>query len=354
MKSMGWVAFTTATLMAILGLFSQCSSNASKHYNHTARCLYYWKSEFNLTQEQTDELKQSGVSRLFVKFFDVEWAEQFQRPVPVAPIYFASPPPSGINIVPVVYITNNTLIQLPHDQIPVLADSIYQKILDLLPNTSERPTEIQFDCDWTGSTKDKYFEFLKEFRKKTPPTETILSSTLRLHQVKYRTQSGIPPVERVTLMFYNMGNFKSIKTDNSILDLSTAKGYLSRLNEYPLPVDVALPLFSWGVVFRNGQFTNLIAQLRTTDAYSMPETLKPEGNNRYIALQSTMINGSNVGKGDLIRIEEISSQLCKQAAQLLSPKIPLTDTVQVILFHLDQELFQRYPNPEISEIYGAF
>ena len=155
MKSTVWVAFTTATIIAILGLCSQCSSTASKRYHHTARCLYYWKSEFDLTQEQTDELKQAGVTRLFVKFFDVEWADLFQRPVPVAPIYFASPPPAGISIIPVVYITNNTLVQLPHDQIPVLADSIYQKLQDLLPDASNQPTEIQFDCDWTGSTKDK-------------------------------------------------------------------------------------------------------------------------------------------------------------------------------------------------------
>lgn len=354
MKSPVLSAFSCLYFIAQICLFCHCHAVKSDRHIPNNRCFYYWKSEFALTPNQIESLNQNGITRLYVKFFDVDWEEKLQRPVPVAPVTFTTLPPEQIKMVPVVYLTNNTLVQISEDEIQFLADSIFQKILALMPVKSNVPPEIQIDCDWTGSTKDKYFQLLTALKQKLTPKQTLLSSTLRLHQVKFSHQTGIPPVDRVTLMFYNMGDFKHPDTENSILDLQTAQKYLGKLSEYPLPVDVALPLFSWGVVFRNGRYSNLIANLNSADADTMKQILEARGKNHYLALKSTMINGSSVGKGDMIRIEEAGADQCKKAAQMLSSYLPEMDTMQVILFHLDQHIFEQNPNSQISDIYDSF
>ncbi len=45
-----------------------------------------------------------------------------------------------------------------------------------------------------------------------------LSSTIRLHQIKYRERTGVPPVERGMLMFYNMGQFSADPEARAIFD----------------------------------------------------------------------------------------------------------------------------------------
>ncbi len=72
---------------------------------------------------------------------------------------------------------------------------------------------LQIDCDWTTKTAPKYFYFLQQIREKLDAHEdggtfaslAMLSATIRLHQVKYPEKSGMPPVDKGVLMFYNMG-----------------------------------------------------------------------------------------------------------------------------------------------------
>ena len=78
-------------------------------------------------------------------------------------------------------------------------------ILDV--NQLNIPKEIQLDCDWNSSTQKKYFNLIEEM-KLYPTWENIVwSATIRLHQLKYPKQTGVPPVNKGVLMFYNMGNF---------------------------------------------------------------------------------------------------------------------------------------------------
>ena len=54
--------------------------------------------------------------------------------------------------------------------------------------------EVQFDCDWTESTRVQYFAFLRESRKLFSGWR--VSSTVRLYQYKYPEKAGVPPIER--------------------------------------------------------------------------------------------------------------------------------------------------------------
>ncbi|OWY21992.1 hypothetical protein C7N43_06135 [Sphingobacteriales bacterium UPWRP_1] len=340
-----WVLFFT----------TGCNTSTPKTYGQVTRSFYFWKTVFALSAEQRNTLQQLNVERLYIKLFDVDWSATRQAAVPIAPVRFEEPLPKATDIVPVVYITNKTFVNLPDTLVAALADSVYHKMQTLLAASgTKKPSEIQFDCDWTSATAGKFFAFIRAFKLKLQPAQTLVSATIRLHQVKYRSQTGIPPADRGVLMFYNMGNFKDPNTNNSVLDLKEAKRYLQTLNQYPLPLDVALPLFSWGVVFRNGQFANLINQLTTQTANNLPQLLQPLGKGRYRALQSGIINGSRVGKDDVVRVEEVPLPDALKAASWLSKNIGTTNNLHVALYHLYPNVFENYPTPAIESIFNTF
>jgi len=346
------------TLLAVLWTLSfatGCNTNPPKTYGQVTRSFYFWKTVFALSAEQRNILRQLNVERLYIKLFDVDWNATRKAALPLASVSFEEPLPPEIAMVPVVYITNKTFVNLPDTMVTSLADSVYHKMQTLLAKSgTKNPEEIQFDCDWTSATADKFFAFIRAFKLKLQPEQTLVSATIRLHQVKYSSKTGIPPADRGVLMFYNMGNFKHPHTGNSILDLNEARRYLQPLNRYPLPLDVALPLFSWGVVFRNGQFTNLINQLNTQTANNLPQLLQPLGKGHYRALQSGIINGSHIGKDDVIRVEEVPLSAALKSARWLSKQLGTTNNLHVALYHLYPNVFENYPKPAVESIFNTF
>lgn len=106
--------------------------------------------------------------------------------------------------------------------------------------------EIQIDCDWTAATHDDYFKFLELLKKES---SVPMSVTLRLHLVKDRDKTGIPPVDRVYLMCYATSSPLENSDHNSILDLGILKNYLAHIQDYPIKkMTVALPIYSWDII----------------------------------------------------------------------------------------------------------
>ena len=74
--------------------------------------------------------------------------------------------------------------------------------------------------------------------------------TIRLHQIKYASKTGVPPADSGMLMYYNMSDFTSIDTKNYILDIDVAKRYHYNFDTYPLALDLALPLYTQATIIR--------------------------------------------------------------------------------------------------------
>ena len=140
-----------------------------------------------------------------------------------------------------------------------------------------------------------------------------LSATIRLHQFKFPAETGVPPVASGVLMCYNTGEVADWATENSILDSVSLKKYLrGTVGEYPLPLDVALPVFGWGAVFRGGDLFKIIngldsAQLIDSQRF---EAISPT---RFLLKKGTILNGIYLHPGDLIRLERPSPELVLMA-----------------------------------------
>lgn len=313
-------------------IFTGCQDKLPK----TEAAFYHWQTQLSIDSLEQEWLHQTQSQRLYVKFFDVDWDNTQQSVVPKAELILETSPQS-IEIVPAIFITNRSFLEIADQQIPVLAEAIFHKINALWPELT--PSEIQIDCDWTERTQLAYFRFLEQFHSLLPPT-TTLSATIRLHQYRYPKQTGIPPVDRGMLMYYNMGELADWTETNSILNLDKAAPYLDA-EAYPLDLDLALPLFRWGVLFREGRMIKLINKLTASEfdkkkiqaLKSIPEL----GSSRWLVTEDHYLNGYFLYKGDQIRLEYITTGLLEKAALQLK-QIQTSGDRYLSFYHLDGEL----------------
>jgi hypothetical protein len=207
--------------------------------------------------------------------------------------------------------------------------------------------EFQMDCDWTLKTKDNYFYFLKKLKAISGKQ---ISCTLRLYPYKYPNKMGVPPVDKVTLMCYNLLNPIENPDKNSILDLSELKSYLNVHEKYPKHLDIALPVYSWAQVYHNERFSGVLY----TNTKKLKSILTQEKPLWYSVKQDTVINNTYLRIGDKVKYEEIDSEKIKGAITLLKKNIDFDKNTTIALFHLDEEQLNNFTNEELSDFYTDF
>jgi hypothetical protein len=218
--------------------------------------FYYWKTQFSLNGFEKSVLKEHAVKSLYVRYFDVDFKPEDDQPAPVSPVQLDTSIQS-FRVIPVIFIKNRTFERLPFSGIESLAKNVLALVSLINQSQHIATREIQFDCDWTERTRDHFFQFIRAYRALA---EQIISSTIRLHQVKYKERTGIPPVDYGVLMYYNMGAITG-DNNNSLYEKAVANRYNSYIRSYPLPLDVALPVFSWGLQIREGRVVELLNKI---------------------------------------------------------------------------------------------
>ncbi|MFK7933482.1 MAG: hypothetical protein AB8G22_08225 [Saprospiraceae bacterium] len=336
-----------ATFLSLI-IFIFCSCQPTER--QVTPAFYHWQTNLNLNSTEQNALQELSANRIYAKFFDVSW--NGNSAVPTAEIIInASSIPDSILVIPTIYITNETLVEIPDSKLAGLVNNIIKKINTLtaqIPNF--RFTELQIDCDWTLTTREKYFQLLKLLAEELPTTN--LSATIRLHQIKYKNKTGIPPVQRGVLMFYNTGNLKKWESENTILELTEAKRYIAALADYDMPLDVALPIFHWGVTYREGRLFKLINGLTATE---LSDTTRFTQINsiRYAVTKSTYLRGHYLYQNDKIRLENISTETLRASAELLSSRMN-NDNFQLLFYHLDSTTLARHSVEELKNIQHQF
>ncbi|MGA0558571.1 hypothetical protein ACO2Q8_18060 [Larkinella sp. VNQ87] len=329
----------------VLAAMLLCVSCEKPQPKQLTPAFYFWQTTFRLAPNERKLLHRLAVQKLYIRFFDVDWDPATQGPQPKAVIRFAEMP-NGLSLVPVVFITNQTLIRCPASAIPTLAENIERKIRLLRRENRISINEIQLDCDWSASSRSNYFRLLREIKKRFSGT---LSATIRLHQIKYPDQTGIPPVDRGMLMVYNMADWKRPATRNSIYDLEVAGRYLGSLNAYKLPLDVVLPLFRWTVVYRSNRFLTFLNNVDASKLRVIP-ALKPVAENRFEAQRDTTVFGFSVRRGDLFRAESVQPADLEQGRAVLLSKIP-NQKLTFALYHLDSTVTSPYSDAFLHSLF---
>ncbi len=319
-------------------LFFLTSCTPTPKPTHFKPAFYHWQTQMAIDSTEQHYLQALNTRRLYVKFFDVAWEEASNEAVPQAGLERVGEW-ADYDIVPTIFITNQTMLSLPADKRKDLAERILQKIRELWPGLE--PSEIQLDCDWSEGSRAAYFQLLALVRERLPAT-TRLSVTLRLHQYRYPEQTGVPPADRAMLMFYNMGDLTEWQEPNSILNLEKARPYLQTTTAYPLPLDLALPIFNWGVLFREGKMIKLLPGLAANTLTAVgAKSLGQEEGQRFEITKSTYLEGYYLYRGDQLRLEAVSPQQLVQAARLLR-SVTTGKEAYLSFYHLDSALLSRF------------
>ncbi|MDS1314983.1 hypothetical protein [Aliarcobacter butzleri] len=244
--------------------------------------FYSWENSFE---------EQNINEKLYIKVLDVNFSTKLE----LLKTNIKEPPK---DFIPVIYITNETMKNVDYSLVS-------KAILETLKNY--KFDEIQIDCDWSLSTRSNYFNLLEDLKEKL---NKKISATIRLHQIKYYTKTGIPPVDYGVLMYYNMSKIGDFNTKNSILDNEIAKKYHYNFDVYPLKLKLALPLYSQAIQFREEKAISLFEGVEEKDFNNDFEKLE---NNRYKVLNSHYFKGRYIYKDDIFRLENSNEQDIKIA-----------------------------------------
>ncbi len=348
---------TLYKLFFYLFCLTACQNSVSKKIENTSYqvspAFYHWQTRLNLSDVEQKYLDNTYSNKLYVKFFDIDKQKGAPEPFPLARLQVDTNSFLPDTIVPTVFITNRSLLNLESSAVKLLAQRLYQLIQKLEQQFGPVSIpEIQIDCDWSQQTRHNYFLLLETLREQYLSRDQLLSATIRLHQLKYPDQTGIPPVDRGMLMFYNMGEVTQWNETNSILNLETATQYIIPSAAYPIPLDLALPLFRWGVLFRDGQMIKLINELGPEQLQDTARFTQVDQSHIQV-IKSTYLDGYYLYKGDQLRLEASELLDLRKAIEMLKPYFP-RKSFTLAYYHLDMPIVQRFPHKALSNLIEQF
>ena len=334
-------------LIAIAILFSAASCRKP---GTASTAFYYWKTSFTLNNQKADLLKQTG-NNAYIRFFDVSWNDKQQHAYPNAVVQF-NELPAGLNITPVIYITNKTFENIPDTAVATLAAHCNKLINELASEKKISYTKVQVDCDWSLSTRIKYFSFLAAFKKLN---QEQLEVTIRLHQVKFKERTGMPPADRGVLMIYNMGKLNAgLHQPNSIYNEEDAGKYVDYLNSYPLKLDVALPMFSWAIHIRDGRVIQVYGKIGRKQLTDRTRFEQIEGIANYRAKTSFFLEGIYIKQNDIFKLEETDGNTLNAAAKQLAKHLPEQKHTTIIYYELANIDPEKFNAETIGQVSARF
>ncbi len=144
-------------------------------------------------------------------------------------------------------------------------------------------------------------------------------------------------------MCYATANPITNTEGNSILELPILKDYLGTINEYPLPFDIDLALYSWGII------TNHVGKVKLINGIS-PEVLtngnfKEIDKNTFEVLNDVFLHGVYLNKGFTLKIERISPKILRETKTYLNSKIDRP--YAIVYFHLDRLFTDQFTTNDL-------
>ena len=337
--------------LIIIFIITTCKISNQEGYTAVNRGMYFWKNEPDLGKPDFKRLDSLGIEKFYMKVFEVE-PDPVHKAVPTSEADFEWDSKilefiSGTGeIVPVIYIENETFSSMDSSEMGWLARKVKQKIDHIIHGVPMN--EIQIDCDWTATTKDRYFRFIRKLKRFSDRT---ISVTLRLHQIKDQELTGIPPADRGVLMYYNMGRLTDYEECNSLLNNEVGRNYIQKVQEYHMPMDFALPAFSWGILFRYKEFKGIINDFHP--GY-LPESImqRNNGTNWFVIKKDSSVKNKYFRYNDEIRYERVTRKKLLEAIDILKRIKTPNDTAGVIFYNWNEA--KTYDQQILDSVYSSF
>jgi len=283
-------------LLLLAILFSGCSQQQSQDESlEQSNGVYYWRTDLRLDSTERTFLQQHHINKVYCRYFDVVMSDDGSEPIPNATITFTDTLPSGIELIPTIYITEDCM----HQSHPDLAEKIVGRILQMNETNGIKGVhEIQIDCDYTSRSRWIYYQFLEAIKSQLSTFHYTLSTTIRLHQLSMPA----PPVDYGVLMVYNTGDPRKWQQRNPILDYRDVHPYLKKLPQYPLPLAAAYPVYQW---IRNIQNVRVEHTVEAAEILKVKKALEKERRGLSRSLITYHLETDNINRYKTETYEEI-------------------------------------------------
>lgn len=343
--------YTVCVILVLVLLITACSKNTRTGDEQRSFC--YWKTQYDFKDADASIWSQMDANHMYIRYFDVGWDIFSKAARPISTIKGSNDSLYCKHITPVIFFVNSVFLQSSNEQLDTLALRIKDRIKQVDTEFDKQQfgakySEILIDCDWSQKSKEKFFYFIERLKKIIPDKE--IETTLRLWQYKNQSVAGVPPVSRVLLMCYNVQAANEYTADNSIATLNEIKKYVTGV-KYPLQIDMALPIFSWGVIFRHGEFKGVIRNAKTEDYMNSKYT--KIGDNRFRLNDEMVIGDFFARPGDEIRIEGLNQMELRELADYLYKNVSLDRYSRITFFSWDfsSKIIKRKQINEIKDIF---
>lgn len=341
--------FLSVIILTVISIVGWHTLQGGSAIDNPQPSVYYWRTSFKLTDSEKSFLKVHHVRKMYMRFFDV--VPDGRSTVPNATIVFRDKAVDGVDIIPVVFITEECLQR----DINSVADKIVERVVRMCEtNDIPQPEELQIDCDYTARSAMTFFDFLKHLRGCMDRTHIkTLSVTIRLHQLSMRSPARW--ADYGVLMMYNTGSLRDYNCPNPILRLDDVKPYLRYLKGYDLPLCAAYPDFEWKLLFRGRRFKTILHDADLTDSTLYERVAR----NKYVLVSSRDMP-SFVGAGCLSEHVNAGDSVFVKgstADEILSVKDAIEKrrkgiNRQVILYDLNEENINRYKRSDYEKIFN--
>lgn len=325
---------------AVLTMFISCDQKKSDK----SISFYHWKANAIFSDLYENALKTAQSNRVYLHYFDIEsvyvgnWDGYEIFPTYV--LKSVGKEYQNFEIIPVIYLTNRVLKSKN-----LHLEGLSNKIKDLVNQISlkqfgKKLTKIQMDCDWTESSKNVYFKLLTQLKE-----EFEIDVTIRLHQIKFKERTGVPPVEKGTLMLYNMGDLKN-RNENSILESGIVKQYVNSETDYPLPLNIGLPIFSQTIASNKD---NELKIIRNTERVVLENDrhFKKVDDMNFEVIGDTLYKGFYLSNGYNLKLEELKESEIVASYKIIKESALRTN--EIIFYHLDEASLSTVNLKEIIE-----
>ena len=290
--------FKGCTLWAILLGLLMISCGKQRYQDESleqSNGVYYWRTDLHLDSTERAFLKQHHINKVYCRYFDVVMSDDGTEPKPNATIAFTDTLPTGIELIPTVYITEDCMHK-PHKG---LAEKLVKRIMQMNEtNHIGNVHEIQIDCDYTSKSRATYYQFLETIKSQLSTIHYQLSTTIRLHQLSM----PVPPVDYGVLMVYNTGDPRKWQERNPILDYRDVYPYLNKLAQYQLPLAAAYPVYQW---IRNIQNVRIEHTVEAAELLKVKKALEKERPSLSKAVITYHLETDNINRYKTETYEEI-------------------------------------------------
>lgn len=339
-----FIGLTVALLFFLFWIFQPTN-------NEVERAFYMWENtKTELTEYEQRSLELLEVKKLYLKLFEVEKNDVYGIfPTAKSQLYQHGIEKGNFQIVPTIYVRNEVFKKVNSKELEEFVSNldflVGKKMSEKFPGNQLQ--EIQVDCDWTESTQKSYFEFLRLLKKRTG---LKISATLRLYAYKFPDKMGVLPVDRAMLMCYNLLSVHQQETKNAILDMEELEKYLVGAAKYPVPLDIALPVYSAMHVYRNNTYTTTLYN----DGQLGDDVLDHTKGLWYRVNKDVPLQTLFLRQGDKVKYEKISPELLEKAIRLIRSRVSLERNFTLSLFQLNSYELKQHTYEKLASYYQLF